>query len=73
LGGIVLGGVVQTGFETKSEFNWFKTFSNCFKYGRLEKYFPLLRKIEIKYGFEALEEGNNVLYRIFLRFRMDLE
>jgi hypothetical protein len=33
----------------------------------------LLRKIEIKYGFEALEEGNNFLYRNFLRFRTDFE
>jgi hypothetical protein len=32
-----------------------------------------LEKIEIKYGFEALEEGNNFLYRNFLRFRMDFE
>jgi hypothetical protein len=29
--------------------------------------------MEIKYGFEALEEGNHFLYRNFLRFRMDLE
>jgi hypothetical protein len=32
-----------------------------------------LEKIEIKYGFEALEEGNNFLYRNFLRFGMDFE
>jgi hypothetical protein len=30
-------------------------------------------KIEIKYGFEYLEEMNNFLHRNFLRFRMDLE
>jgi hypothetical protein len=32
-----------------------------------------LEKIEIKYGFEALEEGNNFLYIKFLRFGMDFE
>jgi hypothetical protein len=41
-------------------------------FGRLENYFFGLRKIKIKYGFEALEEGNNFLYRKFLRFGMDL-
>jgi hypothetical protein len=30
-------------------------------------------KIEIKYGFEAPEEGNNFLYINFLRFGTDLE
>jgi hypothetical protein len=48
----------------------FQTFSN---FGQLEKYFLLLGKIEIKYGFESLEEGNNFLYRNFLNFGMDLE
>jgi hypothetical protein len=33
----------------------------------------LLRKIEVKDGFEALEEGDDFLYRNFLRFGMDLE
>jgi hypothetical protein len=33
----------------------------------------LLIKIEINFGFEAPEEGNNFLYRNFLGFRMDLE
>jgi hypothetical protein len=33
----------------------------------------LLRKIEIKYGFEDIEEMNNCPYRNFLRFRIDLE
>jgi hypothetical protein len=36
-------------------------------------YFSLLGKIKIKYGSEALEEGNNFLYRNFLRFGMYLE
>jgi hypothetical protein len=72
-GGTVPGGAVQTGFETKSEFKWFKQFQTVSTFGLLEKYFPLLRKIEVKYDFEALEEGNNFLYRNLLRFRMDLE
>jgi hypothetical protein len=33
----------------------------------------MLKKIEIKYDFEDLEEMNNVLHRNFLRFEMDLE
>jgi hypothetical protein len=53
--------------------NGLKHFQTVSNFGRLEKYFPLLGKIEIKYGFEALEEGNNFLYRNFIRFRMDLE
>jgi hypothetical protein len=64
------GGAVQTGFETNSEFKYFKQISN---FGRLERYFPELRKTEIKYGFEDLGEMNNFLYRNFLGFRMDLE
>jgi hypothetical protein len=67
------GGAVQTGFEIQSEFKWFRTFSTVSNFDRLEKYFPLLRKIEVKDGFEALEEGDDFLYRNFLRFRMDLE
>jgi hypothetical protein len=31
-GRTVPGGVVQTGFEIKSKFIWFITFSNCFKF-----------------------------------------
>jgi hypothetical protein len=33
----------------------------------------LLRKIEIKYGFEGLEEMNNFLHIYPLRFGMDFE
>jgi hypothetical protein len=36
-------------------------------------YIPELRKIEIKYGFEDLEEGNIFLYRNVSRFGMNLE
>jgi hypothetical protein len=36
-GGTVSGGAVQTGFEIKSEFNWFKTFSNCLKFWSIRK------------------------------------
>jgi hypothetical protein len=42
-------------------------------FGQLEKYFPQLGKIEIKYGFEHLGGMNNFLYRNFLIFIMDLE
>jgi hypothetical protein len=50
--------------------NKFQIVSN---FGRIEKYFPGLWKIEIKYGFEDLREVNSFLYRRFLRFGMDLE
>jgi hypothetical protein len=69
----VPGGAVQTRFETKSECKWFKQFQTVSIFSRLGKYSPLLRKIQIKYGFEALKEGNNFLYRNFLRFGMDWE
>jgi hypothetical protein len=61
------------GFETNFEFECFKKFQTVSNFGRLEKYFPRLRKIEIKYGFGYVGEVNNSLYRNFLRFRMDLE
>jgi hypothetical protein len=43
------------------------------KFDRSENYIPMLKKIEIKYDFEDLEEMNNVLHRNFLTFEMDLE
>jgi hypothetical protein len=49
----------------KSKFKQFKTFSN---FGRSEKYLPMVRKIEIKYYFEYLEEMNNSPHRNFLGF-----
>jgi hypothetical protein len=36
-GGTVPGGAVQTGFEIKSEFKWFKIFSSCFKLWLIRK------------------------------------
>jgi hypothetical protein len=38
-----------------------------------KKDLPELENFEIKYGFEDLEEMNNVLHRNFLRIVMDLE
>jgi hypothetical protein len=32
-----------------------------------------LEKIEIKYGCEGFEEGNNFLHRNFFRFKMGIE
>jgi hypothetical protein len=49
---------------------YFQTVSN---FGWLEKCFPELGKFEIKYGFEALDQGNNFLYRNFSIFEMELE
>jgi hypothetical protein len=38
----------------------------------IRKCLLLLRKIKIKYGFEGLEEMNDVPHRHFFRFRLDL-
>jgi hypothetical protein len=59
--------------KQKSGFKWFKTFSNLFKLWSIGKVPSLAQKIEIKYSFEALEEGNNFLYINFLRFGMDFK
>jgi hypothetical protein len=53
--------------------NGSKHFQIVSNFDRLEKYFPVLRKIEIKFGFEALEEGNNFISRNFLKFRIDFD
>jgi hypothetical protein len=44
-----------------------------FKFNQSKKDLPELKKIEIKYGFEDLEDMNNFLQRNFLRIGMDLE
>jgi hypothetical protein len=49
--------------------NKFQTASN---FGRLETYFPELKKIEIKYGWKALEIRINVSYRNFFIFEMEI-
>jgi hypothetical protein len=51
----------------------FKTNSNVSKFGLSEKHITMLRKIKIKYGFKDLEEVNNFLHIIFLRFGMNIE
>jgi hypothetical protein len=40
----VPSGAVQTGFEIKSKFKWFKTFSNCFNLWSIRKVLSLARK-----------------------------
>jgi hypothetical protein len=57
----------------KSKFKWFKTNSNNSKLWPIRKVPFLLRKIEIKYGFEALKVVKNFIYRNFFRFGIDLE
>jgi hypothetical protein len=47
--------------------------SNISKFGPIRKVLFVLGKIEIKYGFEDIEEINNFLHRNFLRFGTDLE
>jgi hypothetical protein len=62
----------QTPFESIQikRFNSIQIFSN---FDRSEQHFPVLKKIEIKYGFECLEETNNFLHRNVFRFEMDFE
>jgi hypothetical protein len=50
--------------------NKFQIASN---FARLEKYFPGLRKIEMKYGQKSLEIRINFPYRNFYRFEMEFE
>jgi hypothetical protein len=63
----VLGGADQTRL-TK-----FKLFENPLNFERSNKYFPLLRKIQIKYGFEDFEDMDNFLHRNFFRFELDFD
>jgi hypothetical protein len=60
-------------FKQNLNSNVSNKFSNCVKFGRLEKYIPRLRKIEIKYGWREFEIRNNFPYKRFLRFEMDYE
>jgi hypothetical protein len=53
--------------------NGLEYFQTVLNFDRLEKYISMLGKNQIKYGFEALEEGNNFLYRDLLRFGMNLK
>jgi hypothetical protein len=48
-----------------------KSNSNRFKLGWPKKDLPELKKFEIKYACEGLEEVNNFLHRNFSRFKMD--
>jgi hypothetical protein len=50
-----------------------QTDSNSFKFYRSRKDLPKLKKFEIKYGCEGIEERNNILHRNFSRFEMDLK
>jgi hypothetical protein len=60
-------------FKQNLNSNVSNKFSNCVKFGRLEKYIPRLRKIEIKYGWREFEIRNNFPSKRFLRFQMDYE
>jgi hypothetical protein len=66
------GEVVQQYFEQIPNSNVSNKLQTVSNFGLLEKYFPGLREIEIKYGFEGLEEMN-FFHRHFLRLGMDLE
>jgi hypothetical protein len=55
----------------------FKTISNGFKFAlnfdRSKRCLPLLKKLEIKYGWKDLEIRNNFPCRNFFRFKMEFE
>jgi hypothetical protein len=63
----------QSGFETESEFKRLNKFQTASNFGRLEKYFPGLVKIEIKYGWKALEIRINFPQMNSSRFKMKFE
>jgi hypothetical protein len=50
-----------------------QTDSNSFKFDRSKKDLPKLKKFEINYGCEGIEERNNIIHRNFSRFEMDLK
>jgi hypothetical protein len=68
-----MGGGVNPVSIKKSEFKWFKTNSNNSKLWPIRKVASLAWKIEIKIGFQDLEEMNYFLHRNFSRFGMNLE
>jgi hypothetical protein len=61
-------------FDSKFKF---QTYSNHVQipsnFDRSKKDLPALKKIEIKYGREGFEEGNNFLHRKFFTFEMYFE
>jgi hypothetical protein len=59
---------VQTGFEPHPKFKSFKQIQSVSNFGRLEKYFLGLGKIEIKYGWKEFEARNNFSDINLLRF-----
>jgi hypothetical protein len=61
----------STPLKRKCEFKWFKIISSIFKFWPIRKVLSVFGKIEIKFGFEDLEEMNNFLHRNFPRFEMD--
>jgi hypothetical protein len=61
------GGGLNT-FQVQMNSNYFKTVQ-CFTNPKMA--FPSPKKIEIKFGFEALEKVNNFLHRNFFRSGMD--
>jgi hypothetical protein len=73
-GGTVPVGAGQMVFKPfQNSLNRIKQTSNRSNFNWSKKDIPKLRKIEIKYSFENLEEMNNFLHRNFLKIRMDLE
>jgi hypothetical protein len=73
-GSTVPVGAGQTVFEPfQNSLNQFKQTLNRSNFNQSKKELPKLKKFERKYGFEDLKEVKNFLYRICLRFRMDLE
>jgi hypothetical protein len=65
--------VGSNGFESDSNLNGFKLLRNAPNFNRSKNDPPLLRKIEIKYGFDGFEEMNNFHHRNFFKFREVLE
>jgi hypothetical protein len=57
----------------QNQFKLIRTISKPFKFDRLKKDLPKIKKFEIKYGFEGFEEWNNFIHRNVFRLEMFVE
>jgi hypothetical protein len=71
LGTVPCGGVKP--YLNQFKFKWFNSIQIFPNFDRSGKHFPVLRKNEIKYGFEDLEKMNNPLQINFFRVRRYFE
>jgi hypothetical protein len=68
----VTGGRVKPRLN-QFKFKWFNSIQIFSNFDRSEQHIPILEKIEVKYGFEGLEEMNNFLHKNFFTFKIYFE